>query len=91
MDSTWFHSTSVQFPRAWNHSKRRRKWVDVKGSTRIGHHDPKRHSAKRIRIVREDTGATSEGDTLAWMAANEAVGCRRSFLTMRWFFSMTGL
>ncbi|GFU87120.1 uncharacterized protein TNCV_430241 [Trichonephila clavipes] len=31
---TWFHSTAVQFPRARNHSKRRRRWVGVKGSTR---------------------------------------------------------
>ncbi|GFU18880.1 uncharacterized protein TNCV_1086091 [Trichonephila clavipes] len=33
-------------------------------------------------MVREDTGVPSEGATCAWMAANEAVGCARTFLTM---------
>ncbi|GFW75294.1 uncharacterized protein TNCV_4189491 [Trichonephila clavipes] len=32
-------------------------------------------------MVREDTRASSEGVTCAWMAADEAVGCTRSF---RW-------
>ncbi|GFY07337.1 hypothetical protein TNCV_5085231 [Trichonephila clavipes] len=36
-------------------------------------------------MVRENTGAPSEGATCAWMAADEAVGCTRAFLTMwRW-------
>ncbi|GFW85282.1 uncharacterized protein TNCV_3250191 [Trichonephila clavipes] len=30
----------------------------------------------------EDTGAPSEGATCTWMAADEAVGCTRAFLTM---------
>ncbi|GFT77110.1 uncharacterized protein TNCV_1099801 [Trichonephila clavipes] len=72
----------VQFPRAWHHSKRRRQWVDFKGSTHNGRHDPKCPSARRLRIVREDTGAPSEGATCAWMAVYEAVGCTRAFLTM---------
>ncbi|GFV25922.1 uncharacterized protein TNCV_2920331 [Trichonephila clavipes] len=62
--------------------KRRRRWVGVKGSTRNGRRDPKCPSARRLRMVREDTGAPSEGATGAWMAANEAVGCTRAFLTM---------
>ncbi|GFX17454.1 uncharacterized protein TNCV_1494681 [Trichonephila clavipes] len=33
-------------------------------------------------MVREDTGAPSEGAICAWMAANEAVGCMRAFLKM---------
>ncbi|GFX25419.1 HTH_Tnp_Tc3_2 domain-containing protein [Trichonephila clavipes] len=33
-------------------------------------------------MVRENTGAPSEGATCAWMAADEAVGCTRAFLTM---------
>ncbi|GFS52925.1 uncharacterized protein TNCV_330781 [Trichonephila clavipes] len=33
-------------------------------------------------MVREDTGAPSESATCAWMAADEAVGCTRAFLTM---------
>ncbi|GFS57067.1 transposable element Tcb1 transposase [Trichonephila clavipes] len=36
----------------------------------------------RRRMVREDTGAPSEGATCAWMAVDEAVGCTRAFLTM---------
>ncbi|GFU16016.1 uncharacterized protein TNCV_1299811 [Trichonephila clavipes] len=48
------------------------------------HHDPKCHLAKRLRMVREDTEAPNEGATSAWMAADEAVGCRRAFLTMWW-------
>ncbi|GFX32838.1 uncharacterized protein TNCV_889741 [Trichonephila clavipes] len=47
--------------------------------------DPKCPSARRIRMVREDTGARSEGATCAWMVADEAVGCTRAFLTMWWF------
>ncbi|GFX82708.1 e3 ubiquitin-protein ligase RNF13 [Trichonephila clavipes] len=38
--TTWFHYAAVQFPRAWHHSKRRRRWVGVKGSTRNGRRDP---------------------------------------------------
>ncbi|GFS50300.1 e3 ubiquitin-protein ligase RNF13 [Trichonephila clavipes] len=36
LKTTWFHSAAVQFPRAWHHSKRRRRWVGVKSSTRNG-------------------------------------------------------
>ncbi|GFT70689.1 uncharacterized protein NPIL_301691 [Nephila pilipes] len=59
---TWFHSAAVQFPRA-HHSKRRRRWVGVKGSTLNGRRDPKCPSARCLRMVREDTGAPSEGAT----------------------------
>ncbi|GFS50102.1 uncharacterized protein TNCV_881331 [Trichonephila clavipes] len=36
-------------------------------------------------MVREDTGARSEGATCVRMAANEAIGCTRAFLMMWWF------
>ncbi|GFX59797.1 uncharacterized protein TNCV_1778361 [Trichonephila clavipes] len=39
-------------------------------------------SARRLRMVREDTGAPYEGATCAWMVTDEAVGCTRAFLTM---------
>ncbi|GFY23170.1 transposable element Tcb2 transposase [Trichonephila clavipes] len=35
-------------------------------------------------MVREDTDTPNEGTTNAWMAADEAVGCTRAFLTMWW-------
>ncbi|GFV87961.1 uncharacterized protein TNCV_782411 [Trichonephila clavipes] len=56
LKTTWFHSTAVQFPPARHYSKRRRQWVGVNGSTRNGHRDPKCPSARRLRMVREDTG-----------------------------------
>ncbi|GFS83399.1 histone-lysine N-methyltransferase SETMAR [Trichonephila clavipes] len=43
--------------------------MGVKGSTRNGRHDPKCPSARRLRMVQEDTSASSEGATYAWMAA----------------------
>ncbi|GFS67226.1 uncharacterized protein TNCV_2902391 [Trichonephila clavipes] len=54
----------------------------VKESTGNGHRDPKRPSARRLRMVREDTGASSDGATCAWMVADVAVGCTRAFLTI---------
>ncbi|GFW86809.1 uncharacterized protein TNCV_2809641 [Trichonephila clavipes] len=63
LKTTRFHSTAVQLPRAWHHSKRRHRWVGVKGNTRNGRRDGKCHSARRLRMVREDTGASSEGAT----------------------------
>ncbi|GFW51655.1 uncharacterized protein TNCV_4213311 [Trichonephila clavipes] len=81
---THHHGVStLQFPRAWHHSKRRRRWVGVKGSTRNGRSDPKFPSARCLRMVREDTGDTSEGATCTWMVTDEAVGSTRAFLTMR--------
>ncbi|GFY29678.1 uncharacterized protein TNCV_1812581 [Trichonephila clavipes] len=65
LKTTWFHSAAVQFPRARNYSKQRRRRVGVKGNTRNGRRDPKRPSARRLRTVREDTGAPSEGATCA--------------------------
>ncbi|GFX41170.1 uncharacterized protein TNCV_2218681 [Trichonephila clavipes] len=64
------------------HSKQRRRWVGVKGSTHNGRHDLKCPPARRIRMVRKDTVAPSEGAICAWMAADKAVGCTRVFLTM---------
>ncbi|GFX30395.1 uncharacterized protein TNCV_3460461 [Trichonephila clavipes] len=72
----------VQFPRAQYLSKRRRLWVGVKGSTRNRCRYPKCPSARPLRMVREDTRAPSEGAIYAWMAADEAVGSTRAFLTM---------
>ncbi|GFS85108.1 uncharacterized protein TNCV_4222871 [Trichonephila clavipes] len=51
LKTTWFHSAAVQFPRVRLHSKRRRRWVGVKGSTRNGCRDPKCPSARRLRMV----------------------------------------
>ncbi|GFU83373.1 uncharacterized protein TNCV_3551241 [Trichonephila clavipes] len=82
LKTTWLHSATIQFPRAWHHPKRRRRWVGVKGSTRNGCRDPKCPSARPLRMVREDIEAPSKGATCAVMVANEAVGCTRAFLTM---------
>ncbi|GFV07809.1 uncharacterized protein TNCV_305571 [Trichonephila clavipes] len=79
LKTTWFHSAADQFPRARHHSKRRRRWLGVKGNTRDERRDPKCTSARHLRMVREDAGAPSEG---AWMAGDEAVGCTRALLTM---------
>ncbi|GFT46347.1 uncharacterized protein TNCV_3127011 [Trichonephila clavipes] len=46
--------------------------------------DPKCPLARHLRMVREETGVPNEGDTCAWMAAYEAAGCMRAFLTMWW-------
>ncbi|GFU71441.1 uncharacterized protein TNCV_2378281 [Trichonephila clavipes] len=65
LKTTWFHFSAIQFPRAWRHSKRRRRWVGVKGSTRNGCRDPKCPSARCLRMVRhQDTGSPSKGTTL---------------------------
>ncbi|GFT48126.1 uncharacterized protein TNCV_1001181 [Trichonephila clavipes] len=81
---TWFHYAAIQFPCARHHSKRKRRWVGVKGSTRNGHRDPKWPSARRLHMVRKNPGAPSEGATCTWMAADEAVGCMCAFITMWW-------
>ncbi|GFW09178.1 uncharacterized protein TNCV_2101321 [Trichonephila clavipes] len=70
----------IQFLRARHHSKRRRRWVGVKGSTRNGRRDCKYPSTKCLRIVREVTGTPNENATCAWMSADKAVGCTRAFL-----------
>ncbi|GFX52784.1 uncharacterized protein TNCV_3719741 [Trichonephila clavipes] len=55
LKTTWFHSAAVQFPRARNHSKRRRQWEgNIKGNTLNGRRDPKCPSARCLRMVRED-------------------------------------
>ncbi|GFS67242.1 uncharacterized protein TNCV_2902511 [Trichonephila clavipes] len=79
---TWFHTAAVQFHCAWHHSKRKHRWVSVKDRTGNGRRDPKCPSARRLRMVRGDTGAPSECATYAGMVADEAVGCTRAFLTM---------
>ncbi|GFV44260.1 uncharacterized protein TNCV_754681 [Trichonephila clavipes] len=40
LKTTQFHYAAVQFPRSRHHSKRWRRWVGVKGSTRNGRSDP---------------------------------------------------
>ncbi|GFU26504.1 uncharacterized protein TNCV_2463481 [Trichonephila clavipes] len=72
------HSAAVQFLLARHHSKRACRWV----GTRNGRRDPKCPSSRHLRKDREDTEASSEGATCAWIAADEAVGCTRAFLTM---------
>ncbi|GFU19174.1 uncharacterized protein TNCV_4397611 [Trichonephila clavipes] len=84
LKTTWFHLPGVQFPRVWHHSKRRRRWEGVKGKTRNGHRDPKGPSARRLRMVGEDTGPPSECSTCACIGVDEALGCTRAFLTMWW-------
>ncbi|GFU23137.1 uncharacterized protein TNCV_3515761 [Trichonephila clavipes] len=66
-------NTRVQFPLARHHSKRRRRWVGVKASTRNGRSDHKYPSVRRLRMVREDTRAPSEGATCAWMVADKTI------------------
>ncbi|GFW34073.1 uncharacterized protein TNCV_287571 [Trichonephila clavipes] len=51
LKATWFHSAAVQFPRAWHHFKRRRRWVGGKGSTSNGCCDPKCLSVRRLNMV----------------------------------------
>ncbi|GFW76305.1 uncharacterized protein TNCV_1580841 [Trichonephila clavipes] len=81
LKTTWFHSTAFQFPRARFHSKWRRRLVGVNCSTRNGLRDPKCPSARHLRMVREDTGDSSESAACAWMADDEVVGFTRAFLT----------
>ncbi|KFM63220.1 hypothetical protein X975_25019, partial [Stegodyphus mimosarum] len=64
LKTTWFHSAAVQFPRAGYVSKRRRRWVGIKGSTRNGHRDANCPSARRLRMFREDTGTDRAADLL---------------------------
>ncbi|GFU39380.1 uncharacterized protein TNCV_1716531 [Trichonephila clavipes] len=73
-----------QCSRAWHQSKRRRRWVGVKSSTRNERRYPKCSLARGFGMVREDTGDPSEGATCAWMAADEAVACTRAFFNMWW-------
>ncbi|GFW70710.1 uncharacterized protein TNCV_2922651 [Trichonephila clavipes] len=82
LKTTWFHAAAVQFPRGRHHSKRRRRWVGIKGSTRDGHSDPKCPSVRRHCMDREDTRTPSEGASYASMAADETFGCTRAFFTM---------
>ncbi|GFY01197.1 uncharacterized protein TNCV_5076641 [Trichonephila clavipes] len=77
-----FHSAAVQFSRAWHHSKRRRRWLGNKGSTCNGRSDPKCPSARRLRMVREDTGAPDVGATCAWMSSMKQLAVHVHFL--RW-------
>ncbi|GFX20388.1 hypothetical protein TNCV_3487461 [Trichonephila clavipes] len=48
----------------------------VKGKTRNGHRDPKCPSARRIRMVREDTGAPNKNATCVpgWRLMKHPIG-----------------
>ncbi|GFW70919.1 uncharacterized protein TNCV_190101 [Trichonephila clavipes] len=76
------HYRMLQFPRTRHHSKRRCLWVGVKGSTDNGCRDPKCPSPRHLRMVQENTGASSEGATCAWVVIDEAVDCPCAFITM---------
>ncbi|GFW12708.1 uncharacterized protein TNCV_3884181 [Trichonephila clavipes] len=80
--TTWFHSSAVLISSNAAPLQKEESMGGVKGSTHNGHSDPKCPSARRIRMVRIDPGAPSEGATCAWMEADKAVGCMRVFLTM---------
>ncbi|GFW00765.1 uncharacterized protein TNCV_2305381 [Trichonephila clavipes] len=80
LKTTRFHFAAAQFPCARHHSKRRRQWVNVKGSTRNGPCDPKCPSARRLRMVREDTRAPSEGDTVPGWRLMKQLAVRVHFL-----------
>ncbi|GFT51918.1 uncharacterized protein TNCV_1226361 [Trichonephila clavipes] len=58
------------------------RWVGVKVSTFNARRDPKCPLARHLRMVRENTGVPNEGAICAWIAADETVGCTRTFLTM---------
>ncbi|GFS97360.1 uncharacterized protein TNCV_1825071 [Trichonephila clavipes] len=60
MKTTWINSTSSQFPRERHYSKRRRRWVGVKGITCNGRHDPKCLSARLLCMIRGDTWVPRE-------------------------------
>ncbi|GFW42712.1 uncharacterized protein TNCV_473021 [Trichonephila clavipes] len=81
---SWFHSASVQFPRAWHHSKQRRRWVGVKGSTCNGRFDRECSSVRHLRMVQVDAGSPCEVTTCAYMASDETIGCTRASVTMWW-------
>ncbi|GFV76935.1 uncharacterized protein TNCV_690051 [Trichonephila clavipes] len=42
--------------------------------------------SRHLRMIREDTGASSEGATCTWKTADEVIGYMRAFLTMWWSF-----
>ncbi|GFW26684.1 transposable element Tcb1 transposase [Trichonephila clavipes] len=73
LKTIWFHAAAVQLPRPRHHSKRRRLWVGGKGSPRNGRRDPKCPSARRLRIVREDTGALGEGRIIGKLEEGRSV------------------
>ncbi|GFV53576.1 hypothetical protein TNCV_1177721 [Trichonephila clavipes] len=49
--------SEIQFSSAQHHSKRRSRWVGGKDIIRNGRRDPKCPSARRLRMVRENTGS----------------------------------
>ncbi|GFV53227.1 uncharacterized protein TNCV_1065861 [Trichonephila clavipes] len=72
LKTTWFHSVAVQSLRALHHSRRKRRWVGVIGSTRNGCRDTRCPSDRCLAMIWEDTGGRSECTACVWIAANEA-------------------
>ncbi|GFV28740.1 uncharacterized protein TNCV_3986901 [Trichonephila clavipes] len=56
LKTMWFHSVTVQSRRARHHSKWKRRWVGVIGSTRNGRRDTRCPSARRLAMVPEKQG-----------------------------------
>ncbi|GFV78342.1 uncharacterized protein TNCV_95021 [Trichonephila clavipes] len=83
LETTWLHSVAVQTRRKRQHTKKKRRWVGVIGSTRNECHDTKCPSARRLAMVRKDTGARIEVSDCLWIVANEAVDSTRACHTMR--------
>ncbi|GFW43173.1 hypothetical protein TNCV_1349371 [Trichonephila clavipes] len=78
--SSIYGDVMIQFLRARHHSKPRHRWVGVKGRTHNGRRDPKCPTARRFRLVREDTDVSNER-CCACMEADEArVAVRVHFL-----------
>ncbi|GFS62264.1 uncharacterized protein TNCV_5031411 [Trichonephila clavipes] len=82
LKTIWFHSTAVQFSRARHQSKRRRRWVGIKSSTRNGAAISNVLQPGAFVWFEKGTGDPCEGATCAWMAADLAAGCTHAFLTM---------
>ncbi|GFX22352.1 transposable element Tcb1 transposase [Trichonephila clavipes] len=69
---------AVQFLRAQHHSKRRRRLLDVNGSTRNGGCDSNCPLAMSLAMVRTNTEVRSADAACLWTADNEAVGIMRA-------------
>ncbi|GFX11154.1 uncharacterized protein TNCV_4503661 [Trichonephila clavipes] len=78
LNMTWFHSAAVQFL-SLSSSCVAPLPTEASMGKRQGHHEPGCLSARRLRMVQEDTGVPNEAATCAWIAADEAVDCTRAF------------
>ncbi|GFV76720.1 uncharacterized protein TNCV_4729401 [Trichonephila clavipes] len=82
LKTTWFYSTAhlCFLLRGTTPNEGVHGWASK--AARVMGADPKCPSTRRLRMVREDTGAPSEGATCSRIAADEVVGSTRAFLTM---------